>query len=110
MIRRPPRSTLFPYTTLFRSVKLNTNESPLPPSPRVLEAIRDAANDERRLYPSPTAAPARHAIAAYHHVQPEQAALGNGGDELIEMSFRAFAVCGDTVAYPTPTYPRLDPL
>src|SRR2546430_17016557 len=105
MIRRPPRSTLFPYTTLFRSVKLNTNESPLPPSPRVLEAIRDAANDELRLYPSPTAAPARHAIAAYHHVQPEQVALGNGGDEPIQRSFRPFARARDRVALP----PASDP-
>jgi histidinol-phosphate aminotransferase len=91
-------------------VKLNTNESPLPPSPRVLQAIRDAANDELRLYPSPTAAPARRAIAAFHRVQPEQVALGNGGDELIEMCFRAFAGAGDRVAYPTPTYPLLEPL
>src|SRR5713101_192838 len=91
-------------------VKLNTNESPLPPSPRVLNAIREAANDELRLYPSPTAAPARRAIAAYHRVQPDQVALGNGGDELIEMCFRAFAGAGDRVAYPTPTYPLLEPL
>ena len=40
-------------------VKLNTNESPLPPSPRVIEAIKSAANDALRLYPSPNAAPAR---------------------------------------------------
>ena len=91
-------------------VKLNTNESPLPPSPRVLQAIRQAATDELRLYPSPTAAPARHAIAAYHRVHPEQVTLGNGGDELIEMCFRAFAGAGDRVAYPTPTYPLLEPL
>src|SRR5260370_18482452 len=90
-------------------VKLNTNESPLPPSPRVLNAIREAANDELRLYPSPTAAPARRAIAAYHRVQPEQVALGNGGDELIEMCFRAFAGPGDPVSYPTPTDPLPQP-
>src|SRR5262249_8930638 len=36
--------------------------------------------------------------------------LGNGGDELIEMCFRAFAGAGDRVAYPTPTYPLLEPL
>ena len=91
-------------------VKLNTNESPLPPSPRVLQAIRDAANDELRLYPSPTAAPARRAIAAHHRVRTEQVVLGNGGDELIEMCFRAFAGAGDRVAYATPTYPLLEPL
>ena len=88
-------------------VKLNTNESPLPPS---LQAIKDAANDALRLYPSPTAAPAREAIAGRFGLDPSQVVIGNGGDELIEMCFRAFAGAGDTVAYPTPTYPLLEPL
>jgi histidinol-phosphate aminotransferase len=91
-------------------VKLNTNESPLPPSPKVLEAIKDAADDSLRLYPSPTAAPARQAIGRRFGLDPDQVTLGNGGDELIEMCFRAFAGSGDSVAYPTPTYPLFDPL
>lgn len=91
-------------------VKLNTNESPLPPSPKVIEAIKAAAGDSLRLYPSPTAAPARAAIAAHFDLAPSQVALGNGGDELIEMCFRAFAGKGDHVAYPTPTYPLFEPL
>src|SRR6185437_5308527 len=86
-------------------VKLNTNESPLPPSPRVIEAIKAAANDALRLYPSPTAQPAREAIARHFGLEPTQVIVGNGGDELIEMCFRAFAGAGDAVAYPTPTYP-----
>jgi len=91
-------------------IKLNTNESPLPPSPKVLSAIKDAATDALRLYPSPTAAPAREAIALRFGLDPWQVAVGNGGDELIELCFRAFAGAGDTVAYPTPTYPLLEPL
>ena len=91
-------------------VKLNTNESPLPPSPRVTEAIKSAAGDSLRLYPSPTAAPARKAIAEHFALKSNQVALGNGADELIEMCFRAFAGAGDRVAYSTPTYPLLDPL
>ena len=91
-------------------VKLNTNESPLPPSPKVLEAIRNAAGDSLRLYPSPTASAARRAIATRLGVEPDQVAVGNGGDELIEMCFRAFAGAGDRVAYSTPTYPLLAPL
>ena len=91
-------------------VKLNTNESPLPPSPNVIEAIKAAADDSLRLYPSPTAAPAREAIARRFDVDPSQVIVGNGGDELIELCFRAFAGAGDRVAYPTPTYPLLDPL
>ena len=70
--------------------KLNTNESPLPPSPRVIEAIQAAAGDSLRLYPSATAAPARAAIAAHLGVEAEQVVVGNGADEIIEMCFRAF--------------------
>lgn len=91
-------------------VKLNTNESPLPPSPTVVEAIRAAADDSLRLYPSPTGAPARLAIAKHFGLDPAQVALGNGGDELIEMCFRAFVGNGDRVAFPTPTYPLFEPL
>ena len=91
-------------------VKLNTNESPLPPSPKVVEAIKEAAGDSLRLYPSPTAAPARAAIAVHFGLKPSMVALGNGADDLIEMCFRAFAGKGDHVAYPTPTYPLFEPL
>lgn len=91
-------------------VKLNTNESPLPPSPRVIAAIRDAAGDSLRLYPSPTAAPARRAIAAHFGLEPSQVTAGNGADDLIEMCMRAFAGAGDRVAYSTPTYPLFEPL
>ncbi len=91
-------------------VKLNTNESALPPSPRVIEAIKAAAGDSLRLYPSPTAAPARAAVAAHFDVPPSNVALGNGGDDLIEMCFRAFAGKGGHVAYATPTYPLFEPL
>ena len=91
-------------------VKLNTNESPLPPSPKVIDAIKAAATDDLRLYPSPNAAPAREAIARKFGLEPSQVIVGNGGDELIELCFRAFAGAGDTVAFPTPTYPLFDPL
>jgi histidinol-phosphate aminotransferase len=91
-------------------VKLNTNESPLPPSPRVIEAIKAATGDSLRLYPSPSAAPARQAIARRFGLEPAQVTLGNGADELIEMCLRAFVGAGDRVAYPTPTYPLFEPL
>ncbi len=91
-------------------VKLNTNESPLPPSPQVIEAIKVAAGDSLRLYPSPTAAPARDAVARHFGVDPSHVTMGNGGDELIELCFRAFAGAGDSVAFLTPTYPLFEPL
>lgn len=91
-------------------VKLNTNEAPWPPSPAVLEAVRAAVGENLRLYPDPHARAAREAVARRLGVAPEQVALGNGGDELIELCFRAFAGAGDRVAYPHPSYPLLEPL
>ncbi|MDQ6772849.1 MAG: histidinol-phosphate transaminase [Actinomycetota bacterium] len=91
-------------------IKLNTNESPWPPSPRVLEAIRAAVDDSLRLYPSPVAEAARTAIAGHHGVSEAMVSVGNGGDELLELCFRAFAGSGDRVAIPHPTYPLLEPL
>lgn len=90
-------------------IKLNTNESPWPPSPRVLEAIREAADTSLRLYPSPTAAPARAAIARRLGVDPDMVLLTNGGDELIAMAIRAFVPAGGHVAWPWPTYPYYEP-
>lgn len=90
-------------------VKLNTNESPLAPSPRVAEAVARAASD-LRLYPSPTAQPAREAAARANHVEPGWVTAGNGSDELIAMCFRAFAGLGDAVAWCEPTYPLFRPL
>jgi histidinol-phosphate aminotransferase len=91
-------------------VKLNTNESALPPSPKVIAAIKAAASDSLRLYPSSTAAPARQAIAKHFGLDVAQVTLGNGADELIEMCLRAFVDAGDRVAFPTPTYPLLEPM
>jgi histidinol-phosphate aminotransferase len=91
-------------------VKLNTNEAPWPPSPTVLEAVRAAVDERLRLYPDPHARAAREALARRLGVAPAQVALGNGGDELIELCFRAFAGSGDRVAYPHPSYPLLEPL
>lgn len=90
-------------------VKLNTNESPWPPSPRVLEAVRSAAGDTLRLYPSPTAAPAREAIGGHLGLQPDMVCVTNGGDELVAMAIRAFVPAGGRVAWPWPTYPYYEP-
>jgi len=91
-------------------VKLNTNESPWPPSPKVLDALRAAINGNLRLYPQAMAQPAREAIARLHGVDPTQLALGNGADEVIAMCFRAFAGAGTHVAFPHPSYPLFEPL
>ena len=70
-------------------VKLNTNENPFPPSPRVIEAIRRAASDELRLYPDPHAAELKRVIAGYYQVTPASVFAGNGSDEVLAHAFKA---------------------
>ena len=71
-------------------IKLNTNENPYPPSPKALEALREAADDRLRLYPDPECAQLRAAIAAAHGLSPEQVFAGNGSDEVLAFCFQAF--------------------
>lgn len=85
-------------------VKLNTNENPYPPSPRVIEAVRRAAGEGLRLYPDPTARALREAAGRTYNFPPEWIVAGNGSDELLAMLVRAFASEGEIVAYPVPTY------
>src|SRR5438552_7429280 len=71
-------------------IKLNTNENPYPPSPKVLPAIKSAADSRLRLYPNPTAQPLREKLARLHHCQPDNIIIGNGSDELLAMAVRCF--------------------
>ncbi len=70
-------------------VKLNTNESPYPPSPRVLEAIGTVTADDLRLYPDPESLALRGAIAARNGLDIDQVFVGNGSDEVIALAFMA---------------------
>jgi histidinol-phosphate aminotransferase len=85
-------------------VKLNTNESPFGPSPRVFEAIRGEATDAVRLYPDPTAAELRAALAAYHGVQPDRVFVGNGSDEVLAHAFAALLKHDAPLLFPDITY------
>ncbi|HTV61223.1 MAG TPA: histidinol-phosphate transaminase [Verrucomicrobiae bacterium] len=71
-------------------VKLNTNENPFPPSPKVLRAIKQAADGRLRLYPNPTAQPLRERLAKLHGCRPENIIVGNGSDELLALAVRGF--------------------
>ena len=68
-------------------VKLNTNENPYPPSPRVLDAIRGELGDGLRLYPDPNADRLKAAIANCCGVAPTQVFVGNGSDEVLAHAF-----------------------
>jgi len=85
-------------------IKLNTNENPYPPSPRVLEAIRRATDETLRLYPSPLAEAARRRAADLYGFAPEQVLVGNGSDDLLTLLVRAIVAAGQPIAYPVPTY------
>lgn len=70
-------------------IKLNTNESPYPPSPLALEAVRQSANDDLRLYPDPEARHLREAIGAQFGLEIDRIFAGNGSDEVLAHAFRA---------------------
>jgi histidinol-phosphate aminotransferase len=91
-------------------IKLNTNENPYPPSPRVREAIGRCATDEVRLYPDPMANALRDAAAARYDISRDHILAGNGSDDLLAIVLRACVDPGDRVAYPVPTYSLYDTL
>ena len=71
-------------------IKLNTNENPYPPSPKVLAAVKNAADARLRLYPNPTAEKLRAKLAKLHGCRPENIIIGNGSDEVLALATRAF--------------------
>ena len=85
-------------------IKLNTNENPYGPSPRVLEAVRAEAADTLRLYPDPNSDRLRTAIATYHAVSPEQVFVGNGSDEVLAHVFLALLKHERPILFPDITY------
>ena len=104
--------TLTPYVPgeqpkLANLVKLNTNENPYGPSPKVLDAIRGATGETLRLYPDPNADRLREAIAAFYGPQglePGQVFVGNGSDEVLAFVFQALLKHGRPLLFPDLTY------
>jgi len=85
-------------------VKLNTNESPYPPSPEVMKVLAEIKPEQLRRYPDPLGTAFRQAAAQINNVEPENIMCCNGGDELLRIALQAF--CDETrpAAYPVPTY------
>lgn len=105
----PIVGTLSPYVPgeqpkLQDLVKLNTNEHPFGPSPKVLQALRAACDDSLKLYPDPSSDRLRQAIAANFKVQPEQVFVGNGSDEVLAHAFQALLKHDGPLLYPDITY------
>jgi histidinol-phosphate aminotransferase len=86
-------------------LKLNTNENPYPPSPKVLEAIRGLSADAFRKYPDPLSLDFRAECAKrYGYPGPEWILVGNGMDELLALAVRAFVDPDDAILSTYPTY------
>lgn len=85
-------------------VKLNTNENPYPPSPRVMQAIKSISPDILRRYPSPVGQKFREIAAVVNDVEPENIICTNGGDDLLTIAIRCFCDRNRPIAYPTLTY------
>src|SRR5512137_2437825 len=92
-------------------IKLNTNENPYPPSPKVLAAVKAAVDGRLRLYPNPTAEKLRVKLAKLHGCQPENIIVGNGSDEVLALATRTFVEpktnsksAAATIQYFTPSY------
>ncbi len=84
-------------------VKLNTNESPFPPSPRVVEALNRQIISRLNLYPDPLAKTLCETIAAQYGLQPANVFTGNGSDEVLAFAFMAYGD-GRGFAYPEISY------
>ncbi len=85
-------------------IKLNTNEHPYGPSPRVIEAIAAANNDSLRLYPDPTAQALRESIAKNFDLKPEHIFVGNGSDEVLAHVFHALLKQDAPLIFPDISY------
>ena len=79
-------------------IKLNTNESPFPPSPKVLEAITKEEIEALRLYPDPTSAGVVSAIAAHYGISEKNVCVCNSSDEVLAFTFNGLCKNGAVFA------------
>ena len=85
-------------------VKLNTNENPYGPSPRVMDVLLAEAGDALRLYPDPNADSLKEAVATLYGVTPRQVFVGNGSDEVLAHVFLGLLKHERPLLYPDITY------
>ena len=85
-------------------IKLNTNENPYPPSPKVLETLHGAIDGKLRLYPDPTSSGLRTRLGKIHGFDPDEIVIGNGCDDILNLCVRAFCGECEKLAYFWPSY------
>lgn len=89
-------------------IKLNTNECPYPPSPKVMEALNHLSIDSMRLYPDPSITDLRQALADYYKVNVKQVFVGVGSDDVIANAFLTFFNSSKPILFPDITYSFYD--
>ncbi len=87
-----------------KAVKLNTNENPYPPSPKVIQAIQTAASERLERYPDPVGTSFRIRAAEVLGVEPDWILCGNGSDDILTILTRAFVGEGQLLRLPFPSY------
>lgn len=85
-------------------IKLNTNENPYSPSPKVIRAMKNAMGDDLKLYPDPNCSEVIKSISNYYNIEENQIFVGNGSDEVLALSFMTFFEKGEAVLFPDITY------
>ncbi len=86
------------------TIKLNTNENPYPPSPRVASAVREFSSASLRRYPPPMADQFREMAASRHGLNKDNIIATRGGDELLRLVITTFVDPGEVIAMTDPTY------
>ena len=89
-------------------IKLNTNENPYPPSPKVGEALRALDPADFRKYPDPAAGGLVHAIAERYGLRDSEVFVGVGSDDVLAMCFQTFFCSEKPVLFPDVTYSFYD--
>ncbi len=102
-------SSIEPYTPgeqpkVMNLIKLNTNESPFPPSPKVIEALNKEEISKLNLYSDPDTKEVIDAVAAALDVKPKQVLMGNGSDEILAFAFQAFCDSSNQPCFADITY------
>ncbi|MEM9622653.1 MAG: histidinol-phosphate transaminase [Pseudomonadota bacterium] len=87
-----------------RTIKLNTNENPYPPSPAVQQALQGVDISRLRIYPQATADPLRNLLAELHGLTPDHIVVTNGGDEALRLALTTFVAPGQVFGMAEPSY------
>ncbi len=89
-------------------IKLNTNENPYPPSPKVTEALKNFDIDELRLYPDVNAGELGTKLAEVYKVSEDQVFVGVGSDDVLAVAFLTFFAGSKPILFPDITYSFYD--